>query len=226
MFRYVPFETGEFYHVFNRGIDKRRIFFSSGDWVHFQRLMYICNDQGGARIRRDRIKKFTLCEIKELKGEQLVDIIAYVMLDNHFHILLREKTKGGISKFMAKLLTSYAKYMNTKYNRTGPLMCRPFRSRHVDSDEYFRWLISYIHMNPIDKIDPNWKENGISNKKEALKFLREYRYSSYRDYFVLDRDEGLILNKGILPIKIEDIEDLKGMLEELSEYNASVLRGS
>jgi len=135
------------------------------------------------------------------------------MMPNHFHLLLLEKQEGGISAFMQKLLTSFSMYMNKKYDRTGPLMCRPFRAKHVDSDGYFRWLISYIHMNPVDQVEPDWKEVGISDMSKVSKFLKEYKYSSYRDYFGTKRDESLILNKEILPIEINDVEDLSEMLD-------------
>lgn len=224
MERQIPFEVGEFYHVYNRGIDKRKIFFSTGDWMHFQRLLFISNDDSSKRIRLDRIKNLTLSEIAELKiGDELVDIVAYAMMPNHFHLLLTEKVEGGIVKFMQKFMTAYVMYMNRKYDRTGGLMCRPFRAKHVDSDEYFRWLISYIHMNPVDQVEPDWKDNGLSNKKEAFKFLKKYRYSSYRDYFVLKRDEALVLNKGALPINIEDLENLSEMLNTLAEDHYSTL---
>ncbi len=110
-------------------------------------------------------------------------------------------------------------YMNTKYNRSGPMMCRPFRAKYIDSDEYLRWLVSYIHANPLDKIEPGWKENGISNKREASKFLQNYKYSSYYDYFVNDREESLILNKEILPIKMNNLESVEDILQEVNKYD-------
>ncbi len=219
MERQTPFEVGEFYHIYNRGIDRRKIFFSTGDRIHFQRLLYICNDSTNYRYRLDRIKKLSLHEIKKLRNKnEYVDIVAYVMMDNHFHLLLKEKRENGITEFMRKFMTSYVMYMNRKYNRTGALMCRPFRAKHVDSDEYFRWLISYIHMNPIDQVEPRWKKDGVSDKRKALEFLQKYRYSSYRDYFILNRDESLILNKEALPIDIKDLENLSEMFEVVSEY--------
>ncbi|MCD5384479.1 MAG: transposase [Candidatus Pacebacteria bacterium] len=215
MERITQFETGEFYHIYNRGIDKRKIFFSAGDWKHFQKLMWARNIEG-SYIRADRLKTFDRDSVD--RDDTLVDICAYALMDNHFHFLLKEKKEGGITKFMSKFLTSYSMYMNKKYERTGPLMCRPFRAKHVDSDEYFRWLISYIHLNPIGKIYPEFEESGIDNLTDTMKFLEEYDYSSYKDYFVADRDASSLLNKDALPIDIEDLDNLRSMLKDFEEY--------
>jgi len=222
MERHISFEVGEFYHIYNRGIDKRKIFFSTGDWVHFQRLLFICNNSSSQRLQISRIKKLSLSEIGKLRdGNKLVDVAAYAMMPNHFHLVLKEKMENGITEFMRKLMTSYVMYMNKKYDRTGGLMCRPFRSKHINSDEYFRWLMSYIHLNPLDQIKPGWKDGGsLDSKKEVQKFLENYRYSSYRDYFVLNRDESLVLSKEALPIDISDLEAIPEMLSIIEDSSA------
>ncbi len=218
-YRKFIFTEGEYYHVYNRGIDKRKIFFSKGDWVHFQRLLFLRNTKG-KHIKPTRVQSDALDTLDV--GDTLVDVIAYALMDNHFHLLLKEKEEGGISKFMQKLLTAFSLYMNTKYDRSGPLMCRPFRAKHVDSDEYLRWIISYIHLNPIDQVEPKWKENGISSLKETQSFLSKYKYSSYQDYTNVQSDaldtrpESAIISKDALPIDISDLDNLKDMLEEYS----------
>jgi len=219
MERKFTFEEGEFYHVYNRGVDKNKIFFDENDFKHFLRLLHTRNSFG-KRVDSNRVKGLPLHKIK--LGEQLVDIVAYAMLDNHFHLLLKERTIGGVSKFMGKFMTAYSMYINTKYRRTGPLMCRPYRAKHVDSDRYFRWLVSYIHLNPLDKLNSKWKEKGIKGTKKELEFLRKYRYSSYYDYFVSKRAESVILNKDALPIDIRDLENLKDMLDEHVKYRNDV----
>lgn len=213
MDRLTPFAEGEYYHIYNRGVDKRKIFFSAGDWKHFQFLLFIRNSEKYMKPARVLGESWDTIE----RADTLVDICAYSFMPNHFHLLLREKQEGGTSKFMAKLLTSFSMYMNKKYDRTGPLMCRPFRAKHVDTDEYFRWLISYIHANPIELIEEDWKKKMVKNPKESAQFLREYVYSSYYDYFVdTNRQQGLILNKDILPIETKDLESVEKMFKALS----------
>lgn len=129
----------------------------------------------------------------ENKGGQIVDIIAYALMPNHFHIIVREKTLGGISKMMLKILTAYSMYFNKKYERSGPLFTRPFRARHVGSDEYFMWLFSYVTLNPIDLVEANWRVHGLQNTKAARAFMRNYRYSTFHDYFVGARPESALV---------------------------------
>lgn len=183
------FVPGELYHVYNRGADKRKVFYADGDWQHCQRLLYTRNST--KRIDSERVKRLPLHMVD--RGEAIVDIVAYCLMPNHIHLLIHERTEGGISSFMGKWGTAFSKYMNTKYERSGPLMCRPFRSRHVHDDAYLRWLFAYIHLNPIELQQSDFKERGIKNARQAKKYLENYRYSSYCDYFVGERDESRIL---------------------------------
>lgn len=214
MERIISFEDGEFYHIYNRGVNRYKIFFSSGDWDHFQKLLYICNRVDGKKQNISRLKEKNLSQI--YREDTLVNICAYALMENHFHLLLHEKVDGGITRFMHRLMTSYSMYINKKYNRSGPLMCRPFRSKHVDSDEYFRWLISYIHLNPLDQVEPKWKEKGIKSKDKALNFIKKYKYSSYQSYFVNENDLSLILDKNLLPIDISNLDSIENMLSEIN----------
>ena len=214
MQRQVQFIPNEYYHVYNRGVDKRKIFFSDGDWKYFQRLLYIRNDAEG-HIRPERVKNLTLQEIQI--DRPLVHIQAYCLMPNHFHLLLSEIEEGGISTYMRRLLTSYSMYMNKKYNRTGPLMCRPFRAKHINSDAYMRWVISYIHLNPIEKVAPDWEQGGAIVNTGMEQCVKEYRYSSYLDYYVSERDETSILNKQSLPFFINDLESVQNLLSKYQE---------
>ena len=209
MERHVAFHPGEYYHLYNRGVNKDKIFFSDGDWTYFQRLLYLRNDADG-NIRPARCKDMALSEIAI--DEPLVDIQAYVLMPNHFHLLLSERKPGGITTYMKRLLTSYSMYMNKKYDRSGPLMCRPFRAKHVADNDYMRWLISYIHLNPLEYIAPHWEEEGVGGLKEARECVKNYYFSSYFDYFVQARDEQVVINKESLPMMISDLENVETML--------------
>ncbi|MFT5849411.1 MAG: putative transposase [Patiriisocius sp.] len=194
MERSISFQKGDFYHVYNRGVNKDTIFFRDSDNQQFQRLLYVKNSS--KRIDTSRVKGVPLHKIE--RGETLVDILAYCLMPNHFHIMLHEKEEGGISKFMGKLSTAYSMYINTKYKRTGPLVCRPFRSKYVDNDDYFKWVMSYIHANPIK----------LFTESNSTQTLLTYPYSSYVDYKEQLREESLILNIDALPIELGEIENL------------------
>ncbi len=133
------------------------------------------------------------------RGEPVLAIGAYCLMPNHFHILAKETNENGISKVIGKVLTSYSSYFNKKYKRTGVLFEGTFKARHVDTDVYLKYLFSYIHLNPVKIIDPEWKENGIKDREGAKKYLAEYSYSSYLDYMGTNRIEGKILNKAAFP---------------------------
>ena len=153
---------------------------------------------------------------EEKQGETLVDIIAYALMPNHIHLLLKEKIEGGISRFMLKLMTAYSMYFNTKHERSGPLFTRPFRSRHVGSDEYLQWLFAYILLNPLDIHQKNWKEQGLKDKRAAQVFLREYRYGSFSD-LARERPESGILSTGDFNLDtMKDFDDLFKACEEVN----------
>jgi putative transposase len=182
--RAVTFLEGEYYHIYNRGNSKQKIFHDKGDYLHFIYLLYLSNTT--------RIFNFN-------REATLVSIGAYCIMPNHFHILITQKVEGGISKFMQKITTAYSMYYNKKYKRTGSLFEGKFKSRHVPTDLYLKYLFSYIHLNPLKLIDSHWKKEGVKNKKLSLEFLEKYMYSSYLDYLGTIRSENTILNKEAFP---------------------------
>lgn len=181
MERKVSFAEGEFYHLYNRGVDKRKIFDSAGDYRRFLILLYLANSTLDTRIRNVlRITNYS--DVFKLdRGEDLVSIGAYCLMPNHFHILTSPLVENGISQFMLKLQTGYSMYFNTKNERSGSLFQGPFRSSHVDNDRYLQYLYSYIHLNPAKLLDARWKEK-VRPKDDLMKFVESYPYSSYSAY--------------------------------------------
>lgn len=204
----------EFYHVYNRGNNKVKIFLSDTDRKRFQKLLYVCNSTNPVVFKT--IQGLALDKID--RGETLVDIGAYCLMPNHFHLLLREKTEGGISLFLGKLLTAYSMYFNKKNSRTGTLFEGPFRATHADTDEYLKYLFSYIHLNPVKIIEPEWKENGISDRVGAKTYLANYLYSSYLDYSGANREEEKILNKNAFPEYFATSKDFEQSIDDWLAY--------
>ncbi len=203
------FAPGEFYHLYNRGTEKRVIFLDEQDYEHFLFLMYICNTTKSIELRNIG-ENFD-------RGEIIVDIGLYCLMPNHFHILAHEKIEGGISKYMLKLMTSYSMYFNKKYKRTGKLYEGVFKSIHASSDRYLKYLYSYIHLNPVKLIDKNWKENKHRNSADLLKYVFSYRYSSLKEYTKL---KFKIINPTPFPAYFKKPNDhKKELLEWLSFDN-------
>lgn len=212
MERKFGFSQGEYYHIYSRGIDRRDIFKTDNDYERFVALLYAANST--TQIHLSDFKKQLKDVYKKERGETFVDIGCYCLMRNHFHILIREKEEQGISTFISKLLTGYSMFFNKKYQRSGSLFVRPFRAEHADSDEYLKYLFSYIHLNPIKAINPDWKEKRIDSS-QARKFLSEYQCSSYLDYVGTMREQNIILNKDAFP---KYFPQKKDFLDEMQEW--------
>jgi putative transposase len=208
MQRKTPFAENEYYHIYSRGVEKRKIFMNTKDYDRFMALLYIMNQNMSFTMGNFlRNKQKNLKDIfTEEREKTLVSILGYCLMPNHFHLILYEHTEGGISQFMDKFLTAYSMYFNKKYERSGPLLTRPFRSEHISNESQYMYIFSYIHLNPISIIDKNWKENGIKNKKEAENFLNNYRWSSYQDFLERKRLESKIIDFSLIPEYIKNMD--------------------
>lgn len=194
--RKVNLVIGEYYHIYNRGNSKQKIFHDNEDYFHFMALLYACNSvnnfRAGILAKGESPYDFE-------RGKQIISIGSFCILPNRFHILITQKEERGISKFMQKVSTAYSMYYNKKYNRTGGLFEGKFKSKHADGDIYLKYLFSYIHLNPIKLIQKDWKGNGIRNKKFSLEYLQKYKHSSYLDYLEIKRVQNKILNMEDFP---------------------------
>jgi putative transposase len=215
MTRPFEFAHGEYYHIYNRGTDKRKIFLDNHDRERFISLLFLCNS--GIPLHRSDRGDTSLQKILETPRETtLVDIGAYCLMPNHFHILVHEQTEGGISLFMQKLATAYTMYFNKRNDRKGSLFEGTFRAKHASDDDYLKYLFAYIHLNPIGTIEDGWKTHHIKNKKKAEEFLASYPYSSYLDYArsTNERPEGVIINKLAFPEYFEKATDFKDYVND------------
>ncbi len=195
MERKIKISIGEYYHIYNRGVEKRNIFQDINDQERFIKLLRLTNGQKSLVFRSVQGLPLDTIDV----GDRLVAVIAYALMPNHFHLLVREIVDGGISIYMEKLLTAYAMYFNKKHSRVGPLFQGTYKAEHVDHDEYLKYLFAYIHLNPIKLIQPHWKEEGIRHEKKVRQYLNAYRFSSYPDYVGVQRSENIILTKHEAP---------------------------
>ena len=194
--RKVAFVPGEYYHIYNRGNSKQKIFRDKGDCQRFVDLLYAVNSKDRFNFSDSR-KGISVYE--QEKNPRLVYIGAYCLMPNHFHVLITPLTEDGLTKFMQKLATAYVMYFNQKYGRTGALFESKFKAEHANNDRHLKYLFSYIHLNPVKLLQKNWKEEGLKNKKVALEYLNRYKYSSYIDYLGEKRQENIIISKSVFP---------------------------
>ena len=177
------FVNNEIYHIYNRGVEKRTVFLKEADYLRFIVDLYEFNDSAPATnsgyfLNRDSIE----VRLQYPKKEKLVEILAFCLMPNHYHLLLRQYVENGITNFMRKLGTGYTNFFNLKYERVGALFQGKFKAVLVEQEAHFIHLPHYIHLNPLELIIPEWKEGGVVNIEKAIKFLEQYRWSSFLDY--------------------------------------------
>lgn len=181
---------GGFYHIFNRGVEKRNIYTSIQDYRRFKNTLFhylISNKKfSDENPSTETLNKFNLDKAVAEGFKKPVEVICYCLMPNHFHLLLKQLTEIGITDYLHQVTTSYTRHFNLKYERVGGLLQGTFKSRRIDSEEQLVYVSKYIHRNPIDsnKIGLDWKE--------AL----TYPWSSLGDYS--KRESGLVLKDPVL----------------------------
>jgi len=185
--RNIRFVNEGIYHVYNRSVEKREIFVDDQDRFRFIHDLFEFNDEAPAvnlYYKRPLLQSYEAKprKIEQQKRKLLVEILAFVVMPNHFHLLLRQIKENGISNFMHKLGTGYTMYFNQKYERAGSLFQGTYKAVLVNQEAHFIHLPYYIHLNPLDLKFPEWRDREIKNYKQAMKFLENYRWSSFLDY--------------------------------------------
>lgn len=163
---YKLFRSGCYYHVYNRGNNKQRIFLTDKDHLNFlKRIKFILGmlpvTRYETRIRPLPVGAFS--------------IVAYCLMPNHFHFLIRQNTETGVDAFIKKLCTSYVGYFNRQYQHVGGLFQDQFKAKLVENDSYAKYLSAYIHSNPANL---------------------EYPYSSYLD--IIGSRQGKIVDRSVI----------------------------
>ncbi len=207
-----------FYHILSRGTDKRKIFLDDEDYLRGIHDLFEFNDIEPAGkhsdVRRPNVEK----RARKL----LVKIHAFCFMPNHYHLLLSTVVENGIPLFMKKFNGGYVKYFNEKYKRKGTLFEGRYKKVIVEDESHFIHLPYYIHLNPLDLITPEWREQKLSDFKKAMDFLDEYRWSSHLDYageknFPSATQRDFLLNSFGDHKQYRD--DIIGWLKELSIEN-------
>lgn len=181
----------EIYHVVSRGVDKRKIFMDDKDRFRFIHDLFEFNDQNFANTtfyvfskrEKDIVKhKIIDWERKKNPRKLLVELCAFCLMPNHYHLLLSPLVENGVTKFMKKLNMGYAKYFNERYQRTGALFEGRYKRVLVERSSHFIHLPFYIHLNPLDFEFPEWRDRKLKSLQKAINFLENYRWSSHLDY--------------------------------------------
>ncbi len=186
------FINGSIYHVCNRGVDKRTVFLADDDRYRFIHDLFEFNDKDSVPPINLALRKYSRqsLEMTSPKIENmvrkprklLVEILAFCLMNNHYHLLLRQLVDGGIPLFMRKLGIGYTYYFNLKYERSGSLFQGTFKGIEIESDRQLLYIPYYIHFNPLDFEMSEWRDKELSDYKKATDFLEKYRWSSHLDF--------------------------------------------
>lgn len=189
-----PLVNGEYYHILNRGVAKMPIFVTNRDYQRFIGTFRYYVD-GSVDVG---YSKSTREEKDSKPKEQIVEVVSYCLMPNHFHFLLKQNLDDGIRNFIRKTTNSYAKYFNIKRKRKGPIFEGKFKAIRIESNEQLLHLTRYIHLNPLigyitqDLNSYNWSSYpeylGNSELQICSKEIILEQFKTSKDYerFVLD----------------------------------------
>lgn len=204
--RKTVFANNQIYHVFNRGVERRNVFTSKRDYKRaIETIKYY-----QLKLPPYKLSKFliqnqqTLEELRAQNTDFCVEIIAYCLMPNHFHLVLKQLTDKGISKFISNFTNSYTRYFNTKNVRNGHLFQGAFKAVRVESDEQLVHLSRYVHINPV--ISYLIKVNDLVS----------YEYSSLSEYLGLN-NQGFC-NTELVMNSFSEPKDYRKYLEDQISY--------
>jgi REP element-mobilizing transposase RayT len=215
--RKTSLSNGEYYHVYNRGVDKREVFIDEVDYRRF----FTCLQEFKRSEPIGSLYELSLREMKkgsstpmgvELPFSALVEIVAYCLNPNHYHLIVKQISEKGIERFMQKIGTGYTNYFNKRYERSGALFQGKFKSIHIDSNEYLLHLSVYVNR--------NYRIHGygdLDEEKTLLNQESEWTYCSATDYLG-ERQEGSLCNKDVILGQFKDVSAYKEFLDSNTLY--------
>ena len=178
--------AGNIYHVLNRGVDKRKIFLNDQDYFRFIHDLFEFNDVNPINNNFYKFNNNNVSARRYIEKSQprklLVDILAFCLMPNHYHLLVKPRSDNGLFKFIKRLNMGYSRYFNDKNKRRGALFEGRYKSIAIKDESHLIHLPYYIHLNPLDINFLKWRDREIKDYKKAINFLENYRWSSHLDY--------------------------------------------
>jgi putative transposase len=179
-FKLKEYCEGGVYHIYNRGIDGREVFVTGEDyemWINLmQRYLGEWQEKQDPRFKGER--PYILRHKKEMNLSGQVRVLAYCLMPDHFHLVIRQEVKNGITQLMRRLMTNYVMYFNRKYKRSGMLFENVYRAVLLPDDDLAVWMTKYVHTNPAVK---TVKRFGLVETSNAFS-PEYYLYSSYQNF--------------------------------------------
>jgi REP element-mobilizing transposase RayT len=176
------FVPGQYYHVYTRGVDRRRVFMNESDFKRFYSSLFLFNDSkyisAGGRSD-DKLLRLCFAETTQYDTrDRLADIVTFNLLQNHLHIVAVPLVKDGISKLMHKCLMGYSRYFNIKNDRVGALF-ETYKAKLISNQAYLEHMIPYVHLNVTDGFETPWREGVADNWELIMKHLDNHSWSGH-----------------------------------------------
>lgn len=208
------FFVNDFVHIYNRGNRKQEIVRDEADREYFLDALFYFNNKKTPPVPLSFIRKSNygntvnrfIWQPHWPARDPLVKILAFILLDNHFHLLIQEINDGGTTAFMRKFATGITNRFNTKYNETGRLFQGAYKAKRVDSENYLRYLSIYIQIKNAFEVHPKGSQYAVEHFDEAYVFATRYPYGSLAVY-TKNRECPIV-----------DTDDLRDIFIHESEY--------
>lgn len=199
-----------YFHVYNRGVEKRDIFMDKSDYYRFIHDLYEFNDTSPTNPNRNKYYGSSTSINYLQNKENLVTVLCFCLMPNHYHLLLSVPDKQSLTIFMRKIGTGYTNYFNKKYDRVGSLFQGRYKYIQIENDDYLKHLSRYIHLNP---------QNSKRLKNIALK---QYKYSSYLDYIGV-KNFPSIINSDLILSQFDATQSYKDFVNEGLSYPLGII---
>lgn len=212
-----------YYHVYNRGVEKRNIFIDDQDYHVFLNFIknYLLPPSTSEVVTHPLQEVIGLVPVRARPLRNFAEeitLLAYCLMPNHFHLLLHQVNKDSMRGFIQSLCTSYSMYFNKKYKRVGPLFQDVYKAALIMEEPYLLHLSRYIHLNPLESITGPSPVN-----------IEKYSYSSYPYYLGkkkaewIDPQPILAFFKGRQRINLRDCLSYQGFVEDYLEDSKEIL---
>lgn len=197
--------AGGYYHIYNRGVEKRKIFLDEQDYKVFLSYMKFYLDQSS--LQGQALQATPPSKVLKNYHDQ-IELLAYCLMSNHFHFFVKQTTDRAIAEFMQSLILKYVMYFNKKHKRVGSLFQSRYKTVLVNDERQFIYITKYIHRNPIDILPAGPGPAG----------LVEYKYSSYGNYLGMFK-QSWVKTEDILSYfsKTKPRNSYKSFVEEMGD---------
>jgi putative transposase len=205
------------YHIFNRGVARANIFYFINDFKRFLELINYYRNEN-TPVSYSHFKKLEAIKQKDIsaylgkKNNLHVEILAFCLMDNHYHFLIKQVNDIGIRTFVSNIQNSYAKYFNTKHKRVGPLFQPVFKSVRIESDDQLLHVSRYIHLNPVTSYKINIQE------------INKYYWSSIASYIPSHNIAYTFVNPNLILDQFKEKYFYQRFLNDQADYQRQLAK--